>query len=96
MKKADDPKTWSPPKPAGPRPAAAGQSGDDMGLSTDEMGSESVAELAEEGQYFEAEAVAGLERPYPDEAPVRTHEVLEDDVPFEYPPKDSSLDSENE
>jgi len=96
MKKADDPKTWPPPKPSRPNPASAGQSGDDMGLSKDEMGSESVAELAEEGQYFEAEAVSGLERPYPDEAPVKTHEVPEDDVPFEYPPKDSSLDSENE
>ena len=79
------------------RPGAesAGQSGDDMGLSNDETGgSESVAELAAEGQFFEAEALIGLERPYPDEAPVRTHEVLEDDVPTEYPARDSSLDSE--
>jgi len=79
------------------RPGAesAGQSGDDMGLSTDEsMGSESVAELVAEGQFFEAEAISGLERPYPDEAPVRTHEVPEDDVPSEYPARDSSLDTE--
>jgi hypothetical protein len=68
-----------------------------MGLSADEeAGSESVAELADEGQYFEAEAVAGLERPYPDESAVRTHEVPEDDVPPEYPPKDSALDTEND
>lgn len=78
-----------------PGPASAGQSGDDMGLPTNEAaGSESVAELAEEGQSFEAEAVSGLDRPYPDEAPVRTHEVKEDDVPSEYPPRDSSLDTD--
>ena len=77
-----------------PRPESAGQSGDDTGLSTNEgAGSESVAELVEEGQYFEAEAVSGLERPYPDEAPVRTHETNEDDVPREYPPRDPSLDT---
>jgi hypothetical protein len=100
MKEPDDPtlRTYSPEhEKRRPRPGSAGQSGDDMGLPTDESaGSESVAELAEEGQYFEAEAVAGLERPYPDEAAVRTHEVPEDDVPMEYPPKDSSLDTENE
>ena len=62
-----------------------------MGLSNDEeAGSESVAELVEEGQYFEAEAVSGLSRPYPDEGEVRVHEVLEDDVPLEYPAKDST------
>lgn len=77
-----------------PGPNSAGQSGDDTGLSTDETESESVAELAEEGQFFEAEAVAGLERPYPDEGRVKTHEVPEDDVPFEYPPKDPSLDTD--
>ena len=76
-----------------PRPESAGQSGDDTGLPTDEVGSESVAELVEEGQYFEAEAVSGLERPYPDESPVRTHETNEDDVPGEYPPRDPSLDT---
>jgi hypothetical protein len=100
MKEPDDPtlRTYSPPPPKvkGPRPEAAGQSGDDMGLSTDEVDSESVAELADEGQYFEAEAISGLERPYPDEAAVRTREVPEDDVPLEYPPKDSALESENE
>jgi hypothetical protein len=79
-----------------PGPDSAGQSGDDMGLSKDEAaGSESVAELAEEGQFFEAEAVSGLERPYPDEARVRTREVKEDDVPREYPPKDSALDTDD-
>jgi hypothetical protein len=66
-----------------------------MGLSHDEVaGGESVAELVEEGQYFEAEAVSGIERPYPDEAEVRTHEVPEDDVPAEYPPKDPALETD--
>jgi hypothetical protein len=66
-----------------------------MGLPTTEgPGSESVAELVEEGQYFEAEAVSGAERPYPDEAEVRTREVPEDDVPLEYPPKDPALDTD--
>jgi hypothetical protein len=63
-----------------------------MGLSTEEIaGSESVAELVEEGQFFEAEAVNGMERPYPDEGEMRRPE---DDVPREYPTKDSALDTE--
>ena len=78
-----------------PGPQSAGQSGDETGLPTEETaGSESVAELAEEGQFFEAEAVSGLERPYPDEAPVRTREGKDDDVPAEYPAKDAGLDTE--
>lgn len=78
-----------------PGPESAGQSGDDMGLSKDDTAaSESVAELAEEGQFFEAEAVSGLDRPYPDETPVRTRESKEDDVPTEYPARDSSLDTD--
>ena len=98
MKKVDDVtlRQYTPiRKDNKPGPDSAGQSGDDMGLSKDEtVGSESVAELAEEGQFFEAEAVSGLERPYPDEAPVRTRETKEDDVPTEYPPKDPSLDTD--
>ncbi len=97
MKQPDDItlRTYSrEPKHDRPGPGSAGQSGDDMGLSEEELGSESVAELVEEGQFFEAEAVSGVERPYPDEAAVRTREVPEDDVPFEYPPKDPSLDTD--
>ena len=46
--------------------------------------SESVEELAEEGQPLEAEAIAGIEdTPGPDVAEVRTKEVPEDDVPTE-------------
>jgi len=78
-----------------PGPGSGGQSGDDMGLSEDESGSsESVAELIQEGQFFEAEAVSGLERPDVDDQEVRTHEVLQNDVPTEYPPRDSGLDTD--
>ena len=65
---------------------SAGQSGDTQGLSdVAEAGSESVAELLEEGQSFEAEAVSGVEdTPDPDVAEVHTRQVPEDDVPSEY------------
>ena len=54
-----------------------------------EAGSESVLELVEEGQSFEAEAVAGIEdAPDADVAEVHTKEVPEDDVPSEYLGKD--------
>ena len=43
-----------------------------------------MAELLEEGNTFEAEAVAGVEAPDLDEREVQSHEVLEDDVPDEY------------
>jgi hypothetical protein len=69
------------------RPAdSAGQSGDTQGLSdVAEAGSESVTELLEEGQTYEAEVIAGVENaPDPDVAEVHTREVLEDDVPPEY------------
>ena len=47
--------------------------------------SESVDELVEEGNAFEAGAVAGVEEAdNADEKEVRTHEVPEDDVPEEY------------
>ena len=68
-----------------PDPDAAGQAGDDQGLSNGGPSSESVAELADEGQAFEAEAVSGVEDAAdPDVAEVTTHEVPEDDVPVEY------------
>lgn len=65
---------------------SAGQSGDLQGLSRrEDEDSESVAELAEEGQYFESEAVSGVEDAKDlDEGEVRTREVPEDDVPPEY------------
>ena len=65
------------------------QSGDLQGLS-DLQGadSESVAELLEEGNPFEAAVVSGVEAADSDEREVRTHEVPEDDVPDEYLDKD--------
>jgi hypothetical protein len=65
---------------------SAGQSGDTQGLPDEaEAGPESVEELVEEGQSFEAEVIGGIENaPDPDVAEVHTHEVPEDDVPSEY------------
>jgi len=62
------------------------QSGDLQGLSRDERAdSQSLDELLEEGNAFEAAAVKGVEDAEDaDEGEVRTHEVLEDDVPDEY------------
>jgi hypothetical protein len=70
----------------GLRSQSAGQSGDLQGLSNIEAAdSESVDELIEEGNAFEADVVAGVERAGDaDEKEVRTHEVPEDDVPAEY------------
>jgi hypothetical protein len=67
-------------------PDSGGQSGDTQGLSDDAVaGSESVLELVESGQYFEAEAIEGVEDALdPDVAEVHTKQVPEDDVPPEY------------
>jgi hypothetical protein len=61
-------------------------SGDLQGLSNREAAdSESVDELLEEGNAFEADAVSGVESADDaDEQEVHTHEVPEDDVPAEY------------
>lgn len=69
-----------------PGPESAGQSGDTQGLSNvAEADSESVEELVEEGQFFEAAVVSGVEKaPDADEGPVKTREVRDDDVPDEY------------
>jgi hypothetical protein len=66
------------------------QSGDLQGLSRREgADSESVDELIEEGNAFEADVVAGVESAdNADEQEVHTHEVPEDDVPGEYLDKD--------
>ena len=71
---------------AGTGPDSGGQSGDTQGLSdVAEAGSESVLELLEEGQSFEAEAIGGVEdAAEPDMAEVHTKQVPEDDVPDEY------------
>jgi hypothetical protein len=60
-------------------------SGDLQGLSgVSGADSESVGELVEEGNAFEAAIVSGVEAADADEGEVRTHEVPEDDVPQEY------------
>ena len=60
------------------------QSGDLQGLSNREgADSESVDELLEEGNAFEADVVKGVEDAG-DEGEVHTHEEPEDDVPGEY------------
>jgi hypothetical protein len=61
-------------------------SGDLQGLSNiEDADSESVVELLEEGNAFEADVVKGVEdAASPDTGPVRTREVPEDDVPDEY------------
>jgi hypothetical protein len=70
--------------------ASGGQSGDTQGLSRKSYDdSESVEELMEEGQYMEAEAVAGVENaPDADQGEVRTRQFPEDDVPEEYKDED--------
>jgi len=67
--------------------ARAGKhSGDLQGLSNIQgADSESVDELLEEGNAFEAEVVKGVEEAEDaDKGEVRTHEVPQDDVPGEY------------
>jgi hypothetical protein len=73
-------------KERGTGPGSAGQSGDTQGLpDVAEAGSESVEELIEEGQSFEAEAISGVEdAPDADVSEVHTKQVPEDDVPSEY------------
>ena len=63
-----------------------GQSGDTQGLSRSEYAdSESVEELVDEGQDYEAGIVRGVEDALdPDQSEVTTKEVPEDDVPSEY------------
>ena len=71
-------------------PDSAGQSGDTQCLSdVAEADSESVEELVEAGQSYEAEVIAGIEdAPDPDVSEVHTRQVPEDDVPAEYLEKD--------
>jgi hypothetical protein len=77
MRKIEDEKTG---------PETAGQSGDTQGLSNVAgADSESVEELLEEGQSFEAGVISGVENaPDADAGGVRTRQVPEDDVPIEY------------
>ena len=67
-------------------PNSAGQSGDTQQISdAADADSESVEELLEEGNVFEAGIVQGVENAKdPDVSEVTTREVPEDDVPEEY------------
>jgi hypothetical protein len=69
---------------------ASDRESDFEGLSrAEEADSESVDELVEEGNVFEAGAVAGVEAADDEDTKeVRTHELPEDDVPGEYLDKD--------
>jgi hypothetical protein len=71
---------------ARPRVTSGGESGDLQGLSNRERAdSESVDELLEEGNAFEAGVVSGVEQADDaDGREVHTREVPEDDVPEEY------------
>ena len=72
--------------PRGMGARSAGQAGDTQGISARPTAdSESVEELLEEGQSFEAEILHGVENAKdPDESEVRPKQVPEDDVPEEY------------
>jgi hypothetical protein len=67
-------------------PASAGQSGDIQGLSgKEDVENESVRELQEEGQFFEASVVEGIEnRAFEEEGEVRVRRRSEDDLRPEY------------
>jgi len=69
-----------------PNPASAGQSGDLQGLSdVPNANSESVTELLQEGQAFEAGIISGVEdAPPADEGEVKVTQLPTDDVPLEY------------
>jgi hypothetical protein len=66
--------------------SSAGQSGDAQGMSGGaEADSQSVEELVDEGNAFEASVIDGVENAKdPDVAEVTTREVPEDDIPEEY------------
>jgi hypothetical protein len=71
------------------RARAGIQSGDLQGLTRrGGAASESVDELLEEGNAFEAGIVQGIEEAEDSDEEVLTHEVPEDDVPGEYLDKD--------
>ncbi|HWR37308.1 MAG TPA: hypothetical protein VN622_15715 [Clostridia bacterium] len=71
-------------------PDSAGQSGDLQEMpDVAEADSESVEELVEEGNAFEADVVEGVEDAEdPDVSEVTTREIPEDDVPGEYRDED--------
>ncbi len=72
---------------------SAGQSGATQQIPATPIADfESVEELAEEGNAFEADAIYGVESAKdPDVSEVTTHEIPEDDVPGEYLDTDEHL-----
>jgi hypothetical protein len=84
--KSADFELMEPPTERGLGPESGGQTGDTLGLSRAEIAdSESVEELIEEGQAFEAGVISGVEdAPDADEGEIKTREVPADDVPQEY------------
>ena len=95
MSKREDESTrsYSPvaAKQKGLGPYSGGQSGDTQGLSEEATAdSESVSELVEEGSFFEADVVSGLENiPDGNVKEVRTRQLPDDDIPDEYLGKDN-------
>jgi hypothetical protein len=81
-------RAYAPPEPRldGLGADSGGQSGDIEGLRRSAgADSQSVLELLEEGQSFEAGIISGVENAgNADEGEVTTREVPEDDVPLEY------------
>ena len=79
-------RTPAPAKPARSSQRDEVRSGDSQGLSgRASADSQSVDELLDEGNAFEAEVVEGVEQADDEEmSEVHTHEVPEDDVPEEY------------
>jgi len=69
-----------------PEDQSTRETGDAEGLSDSaESSSQSVAELLDEGQSFEASVLSGIENARnADDGPIKTREVREDDVPTEY------------
>jgi N utilization substance protein A len=80
-------------KRMGTGPDSAGQGGATQQISdTPIADSESVEELAEEGNAFEANAIYGVENARdPSVSELITHEIPEDDVPGEYLDSDERL-----
>lgn len=83
-------------QPPGTGSEAAGQSGDIQGLpGREDVENEGVRELQEEGQFFEASVVDGVEnRSFDEEGEVRVRQRPEDDLPPEY--TDSAPDEPKE
>jgi len=92
-RKKSKPVSPAPPAPelAAPEsgPDAAGQSGDLQGLpGREDVDNESVRELVEEGNFYEASVVDGVENaPDPDAGKMRVRRRREDDLPPEYADK---------